>query len=140
MSTQGIGRLWKPVVNVTDPDEGERFWSAPSRLSPSGRHGDEGGERYSSLENLNGGEDDPWLLLQLVSNDQESWVGGTHLDLWVEDVSLAVRQTEAIGGITMKTPDFYPSKEAAYLEWAIMRDPFGNQFCFVKWPLDNEDK
>jgi len=139
MPTQGIGRLWKPVVNVTDLDEGERFWAALSGLSPSGRHGDEGGERYSSLEDLDGGGDDPWLLLQLVSNDQESWVGGTHLDLWVEDVSLAVRQTEAIGGITVKAPDFYPSKHAAYLEWAIMRDPFGNQFCFVKWPLDNGD-
>ena len=32
----GIAKLWKPVINVTDLDEGERFWSALSGLSPSG--------------------------------------------------------------------------------------------------------
>ena len=35
----GIATLWKPVINVTDLDEGERFWSAVSGLSPHGRHG-----------------------------------------------------------------------------------------------------
>lgn len=44
----------EPVINVTDLDEGERFWSALSGLSPSGRHGDEGGEQYSSLEDSDG--------------------------------------------------------------------------------------
>jgi len=136
MPTKGIGRLWKPVVNVTDLEEGERFWCALTGLTPVGRHGDETGDRYSSLEDPSGGDDQPWLLLQLVPREQGSWIGGTHLDLWVADIPLAVRQTEDIGGITVKPPDFYPSKEP-YLEWAIMRDPFGNQFCFVKWPLDN---
>lgn len=138
MSAKGIGRLWKPVVNVTDLEAGERFWSALSGLSPTGRHGDEDGERYSSLEDLDGGDDDRWLLLQLVPSAQDSWVGGTHLDFRVQDVPLAVRQTEDIGGITVKPPGFYPSV-SPYLEWAVMRDPFGNHFCFVKWPLDKED-
>ena len=35
----GIAKLWKPVVNVYDLAEGERFWSALSGLSPHGRHG-----------------------------------------------------------------------------------------------------
>ena len=43
--------------------------------------------------------------------------------------------TEEIGGVTVKAPDFDPPGGAPYLEWAIMQDPFGNQFCFVKWPL-----
>ncbi len=134
-TTNGIAKLWKPVVNVCDLSEGERFWSALTGLSPTGRHGDENGDQYSSLDDLDGGEDTPWLLLQLVPRDQVSWIGGTHLDLRVDDVALAVRRAEAIGGSTVKPPAFYPSHDAPYLEWAIMQDPFGNQFCFVKWPL-----
>lgn len=133
--SSGIAKLWKPVVNVCDLDEGERFWSALTGLSPSGRHGDGRGETYSVLDEPDGGEDTHWLLLQLVPADQTAWIGGTHLDLRVDDVALAVRRTEAIGGVTVKTPALYPADEPAYLEWAIMQDPFGNQFCFVKWPL-----
>ena len=135
-TTNGIAKLWKPVVNVCDLTEGERFWSALTGKTPTGRHGDENGETYSTLEDLELGEDaDPnWMLLQLVPRDQTAWIGGTHLDLRVDDVAVAVRRTEAIGGTTVKPPAFYPSHDA-YLEWAIMQDPFGNQFCFVKWPL-----
>lgn len=131
-ATRGIAKLWKPVVNVTDLDEGERFWSALTGLSPDGRHGDENGDAYSVLDD----PDEPlWLLLQLVPRDQTAWIGGTHLDLRVDDVAEAVRRTEQIGGATIKPPALYPSDDAPYLEWAIMRDPFGNEFCFVKWPL-----
>jgi len=133
--TSGIAKLWKPVVNVCDLDEGERFWSALVGLSPTGRHGDEDDDQYAVLEDPDGGEDSPWLLLQLVPRDQGAWIGGTHLDLRVDDVAVAVRRTEEIGGVTVKSPDFYPPGGAPYLEWAIMQDPFGNQFCFVKWPL-----
>jgi hypothetical protein len=67
-------------------------------LVPSGRGGDENGAQYSSLE-------DPdqalWLLLQLVPRDQSSWIGGTHLDPRVDDVAVAVRRTEEIGGVTV---------------------------------------
>ncbi len=130
--TRGIATLWKSVVNVTDLDEGERFWSAVTGLSPLSRHGDESGERYSVLSDA----DDPvWMLLQRVPSDQTSWIGGTHLDLRVDDVADAVRRTEAIGGVARTPPAFYPSDEQPYLEWAVMADPFGNEFCFVKWPL-----
>lgn len=137
--TNGIGKLWKPVINVCDLSEGERFWSALTGLSPNGRHGDENGDIYSVLNDADGTQDAPWLLLQLVSRDQTSWIGGTHLDLRVDDVALAVRRTEAIGGLTVKLPALYPSDDGAYLEWAIMQDPFSNQFCFVKWPLGSPD-
>lgn len=54
----------------------------------------------------------------------------------MDDVAVTVRRTEEIGGLTIKAPAFYPSDESPYLEWAIMQDPFGNQFCFVRWPLE----
>ena len=131
-TTNGIAKLWKPVVNVTDLDEGERFWSALTGLVPHSRHGDETGNRYSVL---NDPAEPLWLLLQRVPGDQTSWIGGTHLDLRVDDVAEAVRRTEQIGGVTITPPALYPSEDMPYLEWAVMRDPFGNEFCFVRWPL-----
>jgi hypothetical protein len=131
----GIAKLWKPVVNVLDLAEGERFWSALTGLTPTGRHGDANGDTYAVLQDPDADVDAPWLLLQLVPEDQAAWLGGTHLDLRVEDVALAVSQAEGIGGVTVKPPAFYPSDQAPYLEWAIMQDPNGNQFCFVRWPL-----
>ncbi|MEO8106058.1 MAG: VOC family protein [Actinomycetes bacterium] len=137
MATHGIGRLWKPVVNVTDLDEGERFWSMLSGLTPTARHGDDDvAERFSSLEDPEGGDDDPWLLLQLVPHDPTRQSGGTHLDLWVDDVSEAVRRTEQIGGRVVKSAALYPNAATPSLEWAVMSDPFGNPFCFVNWPLE----
>jgi len=139
-TTKGIAELWKPVVNVCDLDEGERFWSALTGLSPTGRHGDDSGDQYSVLENSDNPDDPVWLLLQLVPRDQTSWIGGTHLDLRVDDVALAMRRTEEVGGVTVKPPGFYPPGDAPYLGWAIMQDPFGNQFCFVKWPLASPEE
>jgi catechol 2,3-dioxygenase-like lactoylglutathione lyase family enzyme len=134
-ATQGIGRLWKPVVNVTDLDEGEKFWCALTGLSVRGRHGDESGEVFSILVNAEDPADPIWMLLQLVPAVQTTWVGGTHCDLKVEDVAEAVRQTEEIGGVTIREPELYPDPRNPLLEWAVMRDPFGNEFCFVKGPL-----
>ncbi len=36
-TTRGIAQLWKPVVNATDLDEGEGFWSALTGLMPQSR-------------------------------------------------------------------------------------------------------
>jgi hypothetical protein len=37
MTARGIAKIWTRVINVTDPDEAERFWSAVSGLEPIGR-------------------------------------------------------------------------------------------------------
>jgi predicted enzyme related to lactoylglutathione lyase len=125
----GIARLWKPVINVTDLDEGERFWSAVSGLSPHGRHG-----QFSVLDSDEPAEGDGWVLLQLVP--ERSGPGGTHVDFRVDDVARAVAEIEAIGGVVVRSPGTYAPDGADLLEWAVMKDPFDNEFCIIRWPLD----
>ncbi|HUR50949.1 MAG TPA: VOC family protein [Mycobacteriales bacterium] len=129
----GIARLWKPVVNVTDLDEGERFWSAVSGLTPQGRHGGQ----FSVLDVAGDGPSaDPWMLLQLVPAGGRSGGGGTHLDFRVDDVALAARQIEAVGGTVLTAPAVYEADGLPMLEWAVMQDPFGNEFCIIRYPVD----
>ena len=75
MASTGIAKFWKPVINVTDLDAGESFWSAVSGLSPQGRHG-----QFSVLDADNASDRDNWILLQLVPVGQVSTSSGTHLD------------------------------------------------------------
>lgn len=130
-SRRGIAKLWKPVVQVTDLDEAERFWSAVSGLTPQGRHGGE----YSVLDTDDASSTEPWMLLQLVPPGRANSHRGTHLDFRVEDVAEAARDIELVGGKTLKPPAFYEIDGKPYLEWAIMEDPFGNEFCIIRYPL-----
>ena len=124
----GIAKLWKPVINVTDLDDGERFWSAVTGLSPQGRHG-----QFSVLD-ADDRAGEGWLLLQLVP--EQSRAGGTHVDLRVDDVAGAAAEIEAIGGTIVRSPGTYAPDGSDLLEWAVMQDPFGNEFCIIRHPLD----
>ena len=126
-----IGELWKPVVNVTDLDEGERFWSAVCGLVPAGRHG-----QFSVLDPPDGAQPAPWMLLQQVPSPESCGDGGTHVDVRVDDVADAVAQIETLGGSVLRLPELYRPDGVDLLEWAVMADPFGNPFCLVRWPLD----
>jgi predicted enzyme related to lactoylglutathione lyase len=130
MASSGLAKLWKPVINVTDLDAGESFWSAVSGLSPKGRHG-----QFSILDADNASDHGNWILLQLVPVGQVSTNSGTHLDFRVDDVADAARAIVEIGGVVIKPPDIYIIDGEAMLEWAVMRDPFGNEFCIIRWPL-----
>jgi predicted enzyme related to lactoylglutathione lyase len=131
----GIAKLWKPVVNVTDLDEGEQFWSAVSGLTPQGRQGDQ----FSILDSGDAASTEPWMLLQLVPEGQVPGPsGGTHLDFRVDDVAWAAEQIEAVGGTVRKAPAIYRVDGERVLEWAIMQDPFGNEFCIIRYPLERE--
>jgi len=129
----GIARLWKPVINVTDLDEGERFWSAVSGLTPRGRHGQS--SEFSVLDTDDDSDEAAWILLQRVPTGQASVHSGTHLDFRVSNVESAARQIEDIGGAVVKPPAMYPDEGEPMLEWAVVKDPFGNEFCIIRWPL-----
>ena len=36
----------------------------------------------------------------------------------------------------IRPPGMYAPDGRALLEWAVMQDPFGNEFCIIRWPLE----
>ena len=123
-----IGKFRCIVMNVTDLERGEHFWTAvtglPLRFSAVGYP-----TRYSRL----GGILSHSILLQLVREDRPPPTNNAHLDLTVEDVDIAVEQALALGATLFRERGTYPlGSPSPYLEWAVMRDPFGNAFCLIK--------
>ena len=127
----GIGKLMCAVVDVEDLGIAEAFWSELTGLPviPSWFPG-----RYSYV-----GEPEPWrhrLILHKVSTHKELEANRGHVDIWVRDIDTAITQVEAIGGHVKKAPTIYPRPgsypgEPPRIDWAVMQDPFGNEFCLI---------
>jgi hypothetical protein len=127
----GIGELRCQVIDVDDLGVAERFWSEVTGLPviPSVYPG-----RYSYL-----GEAEPWrhrVILHLVSTTKGPEANRSHPDVWVRDVDNAIARVEAIGGTLKKAPSIYPrphsyAGELPSIDWAVMQDPFGNEFCLI---------
>lgn len=127
----GIGRLKCPVVDVNDLAVAEAFYSELTGIPviPSVFPG-----RYAYL-----GQPDPWradLIMHLVATLKGPEANRGHIDIWVRDIDEAIPRIEAIGGSVKKPPTIYPwpgsfPGESPRLDWAVMRDPFGNEFCLV---------
>jgi hypothetical protein len=128
----GIGTLRCYVVDVEDLDVGQAFWSALTGIPPipSFFPG-----RYAYL-----GQADPWrqeVILHRVTSTKGPEANRAHVDIWVRDVDRAVAQVEAIGGRLKQAPSIYPrpgsyGDEPGRIDWAVMQDPFGNEFCLVR--------
>jgi predicted enzyme related to lactoylglutathione lyase len=126
-----IGKLRCHVIDVNDLAIAERFWSEVTGLPviSSAFPG-----RYSYL-----GQPDPWsheLILHLVSDRKGPEANRSHVDIWVPDIDTAIRQIEAIGGTVKKEPSICPRPrsyqgEPPSIDWAVMQDPFGNEFCLI---------
>ena len=127
----GIGQLRCHVIDVNDLATAEAFWSEVTGLPviPSVFPG-----RYSYL-----GQAEPWrhqVILHLVSTPKGPEPNRSHVDIWVRDVDTAIGQIEAIGGHLKRAPSIYPRPhsypgERPTIDWAVMQDPFGNEFCLV---------
>lgn len=127
----GIGQLRCHVIDVNDLAAAEVFWSEVTGLPviPSPFPG-----RYSYL-----GQAEPWrheVILHLVSTPKGPEANRSHVDIWVRDVDVAIGQIEAIGGTLKRAPSIYPRPhsypgELPVIDWAVMQDPFGNEFCVI---------
>ena len=59
------------------------------------------------------------------------------MDIGVDDVDAAIEQIERIGGRLKYPPTLYPVPHVyegarPLIDWAVMQDPFGNEFCLVR--------
>lgn len=127
----GIGRLRCHVIDVGDLATAEAFWSEVTGLSVIGS-GWTG--RFSYL-----GQRKPWkheIILQLVDTVKGSAPNRSHVDIGVPDIDVAIARILAIGGAVKKEPSIYPRPGSfegvpPAIDWAVMQDPFGNEFCLV---------
>ncbi|MCD6033757.1 MAG: glyoxalase [Thermomicrobiales bacterium] len=115
-----VGTLRRIVIDVNDLDVGERFWSAVTGLPLrfSGTSDVQG--QFSALGDIETGS----ILLQLVPEAKTALKNRAHPDITVEDVERAV-------GTLVKPPGPFPETDPE-LEWAVMADPFGNEFCLIR--------
>lgn len=126
-----VGSLRCVVINATDLGLAESFWSEVTGLPviTSNYTG-----RFSYL-----GHPDPWkheIILQLVTTVKGDEPNRCHIDVGVDDVDVAIQQIEALGGRVKKEPSIYPRPgshpgKRPVIDWAVMQDPFGNEFCLV---------
>jgi hypothetical protein len=114
------------VVDVNDLAVAERFWVAVSGL-PLKYSGWTG-----SISRL--GDPPVSIMLQLVPERKTPLKNRAHLDFLVEDVAVATAQVVELGGRVIKEPGlfFEPGSPDPVLEWAVVADPFGNEFCVIR--------
>jgi predicted enzyme related to lactoylglutathione lyase len=119
-----VGTLRRFVIDVNDLQIGEQFWSAVTGLEVrfSAWQG-----QFSGLGEIQTGS----ILLQLVPETKTTLKNRAHLDLTVEDVDRAFREVVDLGGAVIKPPGLFPEDDPG-LEWAVVADPFGNEFCVIR--------
>ncbi len=130
----GIGTLRCHVFDVNDLRVSQQFWSEVTGIPPTSS---EWPDRYAYL----GREaDTTWqhvVILHGVTQLRGAGTNRSHIDITVDDVDVAIRQIEAIGGQLQRAPSIYPRPgsypgEPPVIDWAVMQDPFGNEFCLVR--------
>lgn len=135
-----IGTLRCFALDVDDLDIAERFWSEVTGLPViserwPGRPSPRAWRRFSYL-----GSRDPWrheVILHLVDRRKGDEPNRGHIDVTVEDMAAAIEQVLAIGGSLHMGPTIFPRPgmfpgEQPVIEWSVMQDPFGNEFCLVR--------
>ena len=136
-----VGTLRCVVINVTDLPLAYEFWGAVTGLevigSKTGWH--------DWLGYL--GTKDPWkheIILQRVDNSPLEIEAPTadkpnqvHIDITPNNgVDRAIEEIIELGGTLKKPPSLYPrpgshGDQRPVIDWAVMQDPFGNEFCLV---------
>ena len=121
-----VGAYRSVTIDVNDMAVGERFWGSVLGLEvqwPS-----EGGQ-FSRL----GAKGPGSVLLQLVPESKTDLKNRAHIDVTVTNVAHAVAEVVKLGGSVVREPGFWPAEgDEALLEWAVVADPFGNEFCLIK--------
>ena len=142
-----IGTLRCFAIDVEDLEVGTSFWSELTGIPPISASWP---DRFAYL----GYEDDTtWrheIILHRVETTKQSdpdavdvarridpAANRAHIDIGVDDVDTAIAQIERIGGRLKYPPTVFPVPHAyegarPLIDWAVMQDPFGNEFCLVR--------
>ena len=115
--SEGVGTLHAIVMDVNDLETCGKFWSQV--LGTDILYQD---ERYLRLGHKG---ERPTLLLQRVP-ERHREKNRVHIDLDVPDLDAAVSRVQGLGGDKLRQLNEYG------IEWVVMADPDGNEFCLVK--------
>ena len=142
-----IGTLRCFVIDVEDIDVAVAFWSEVTGLP---RISSQWSDRFAYLGYQDEKTGKHEIILHRVSTAKTSDRGAVdaarrvdpaanraHIDIGVDDVDVAIEEIEAIGGHLKYPPTVYPVPHAyegarPLIDWAVMQDPFGNEFCLVR--------
>ncbi len=136
-----IGTLRCVAINVTDFDVGYAFWSSLTGYEVIGpEDGWHGWLGYL-------GTADPWKHEIILINTERAPIQSeppthdrancVHIDIApANGVDAAIDEILRLGGTVKKPPSLYPrpragNDERPLIDWAVMQDPFGNEFCLV---------
>jgi catechol 2,3-dioxygenase-like lactoylglutathione lyase family enzyme len=138
------------VINVTDLDLAYKFWSEVTGLEVIGS--EDGWHDWLGYL----GTRNPWkheIILQRVTDapveagaPSHETTNPVHLDITPnEGIDRAIDQIVALGGSVKKPPSLYPrpgshGDEPPIIDWAVLQDPFGNEFCLVDPLSDDQSK
>jgi predicted enzyme related to lactoylglutathione lyase len=122
--TMSVGVFRSFVLDVNDLARSEHFWTSVLglELQFSGWMG-----QFSRIGKVGAVS----VLLQLVPENKTDLKNRAHLDVAVDDVGTAVDQVLQLGGGLVKEPALSPNEDPV-LEWAVMSDPSGNEFCLIR--------
>ncbi len=129
------------AINVTDFAVGYEFWSAVTGYEVLGP--DEGWHGWLGFL----GSREPWKHEMILIKSDAAPIqseppthhrtNSVHIDITPNDgVDVAIERIVELGGSVKKPPSLYP-RPGAYgddepqIDWAVMQDPFGNEFCLV---------
>lgn len=112
-----VGALYAIVIDVNDIETCGRFWLRVLGIDILYQN-----EKYLRIGRKG---ERPALLLQKVPEKHRE-KNRVHIDLDVPDLDEAVSRVEDLGGQKLRQLSEYG------IEWAVMADPDGNEFCLVK--------
>jgi len=112
-----IGALYSIVIDVNDLETCAKFWSQVLGADILYQN-----ERYLRLGHKG---ERPTVLLQKVP-ERHKEKNRVHIDLDVPDLDEAINRVQNLGGHKLRQLSEYG------IEWAVMADPDGNEFCLVK--------
>jgi len=131
---RAIGRTRGFTLDVDDLDVGAEFWSLATGM-PISRPGCAAG--CVVLRNPVPDPRIPQLTLRRATITKTAEVNHAHIDLTPREHDAAIARAIELGARRKTTPTVYPRPHSPIggrplIEWSVLEDPFGNEFCLVR--------